>query len=124
MTGSADVDAYIQALEGPAREAVAQLVETVRAAAPGRPEKLRYGMPAIELAPGRWLHFGAWRRHIGVYPVPPLPDGLEQRIQPYRTTTSTVNLPLASPMPLELVADAVRALTGSTGSPTTERDDR
>ena len=111
MTKPSEVDAYIQALQTPAREAVAQLVQTARTAAPGHAEKLRYGMPAIELTPGRWMHFGAWKRHIGVYPVPRLPDGLEQRIRRYRTTTSTVNLPLDSPMPLELIAEVVRALT-------------
>lgn len=110
MAAPTDVDAYIGALEAPARDALTSLLETVRRVAPDRPEKLRYAMPAVQFASGRWIQFGAWKRHIGVYPVPPLPEALEQRIRPYRTTTSTVNLPLAEPMPLELVADVVRAL--------------
>jgi len=116
MAASDDVDAYIAALEAPAREALSTLLATVRGAAPDRPEKLRYGMPAVELAPGRWMQFGGWKHHIGVYPVPRLPDALEQRIRPYRTTTSTVNLPLGEPMPLDLVADVVRALAEPGGA--------
>ncbi len=111
------IEDYIGALDEPARGAVRSLVETARRVAPGRPEKLRYGMPAFELHPGRWMHFGAWKNHIGMYPVSRLPAELEERIHPYRTTTSTVNLPLAQSMPLELVAEVLRAVaSGEAGA--------
>lgn len=114
------IEGYVDAAADDAREPLLRVLAAIRDAAPGAPEKLRYGMPAVELAPGRWMHVAAWKRHLGVYPVPPLPAALEQRILPYRTTTSTVKLPLDG-VPTDLIADIARHLAaldaGTAGGP-------
>lgn len=103
------IQAYIDGASDDARPALTRVLDAIRGAAPGAPEKLRYGMPAVELAPGAWMHVGAWKHHLGVYPVPPLTDELEERILPYRTTTSTVNLPLTD-VPVELIAEVASSI--------------
>ena len=109
------VDDYIAAADPGARETLTRLREIILAALPGSAEKIRYGMPAIAVSGTRWLHFAAWRRHVGLYPVPPLEPDLEERVGPYRTTTSTVRFPLAEPIPFDLVAEVARALHGAAG---------
>lgn len=70
-------------------------------------------MPAIAVAEKHWLHFAAWKRHVGMYPVSRLEPELEERIRPFRTTTSTVKFPLAAPIPFELVGEVARALAAT-----------
>lgn len=106
------IQEYVDGAADDAREPLIRVLAAVRSAAPGAAEKLRYGMPAVELAPGAWIHVGAWKRHLGVYPVPPLPAALEERILPYRTTTSTVNLPLTD-VPVDLIGDVARSIAGT-----------
>ncbi|MFF1632437.1 iron chaperone [Leifsonia sp. NPDC058248] len=104
------VDEYIAAADPAVRETLTRLRETIHAAVPDSAEKIRYGIPAIAIGGTRWLHFAAWKHHVGLYPVSRLDPALEERMRPYRTTTSTVKFPLAAPIPFDLVAEVARAL--------------
>lgn len=110
MPAPATVEEYIASADPSVRERLERLRAAVRAASPDGAEKLRYGMPAIELAPGVWLHIGAWKDHIGVYPVHAMPGELEERVRPYRTTPSTLNLPLDEPAPVDLIGEVAQAI--------------
>ena len=56
------------------------------------------------------MHVAAWKRHIGLYPVPAVDEALGQRLAEYRSTKETLRFPLSKPVPLELIAEIVQFL--------------
>lgn len=71
---------------------------------PGAEEKVRYGMPAVMLGGRYALHYAAWKKHVGVYPVSVAPEPLESELAPYRAAKDSVNFSYAKPVPYDLVA--------------------
>jgi uncharacterized protein YdhG (YjbR/CyaY superfamily) len=60
---------------------------------------------------GRYaLHFAGWKQHIGIYPVPPLPEPLEAEVAPYRSGKDSVTFRHADPLPLDLISRMARAI--------------
>ena len=61
------------------------------------------------------VYFGAWKHHIGLYPIPPLAAELEGDVGPYRAATDTVRFRYKDPVPWDiverLIAELVRRLT-------------
>lgn len=81
-----------------------EIVAAVRYVSGGVPEeKLRYGIAAVMLGGRYALHFAGWKKHIGLYPVPRLPEPLESEIAPYRAEKDTVAFPHAKDIPYDLV---------------------
>ena len=108
----ATVDYYIASFPEDTR-AILQLVrQSLHRAVPGADEKIRYAMPAIMLGTRYAIHFAAWKRHVGLYPVPRFDDELEAEIAPYRAAKDSVNFPYAKPVPYDLIeriATAIRS---------------
>ena len=97
------VDEYIAAQPAEARGMLAELRAVILASAPGVTESIRYDIPSYKLNGRPLISFGAWKRHIGLYPVPVLDDELEREIAPLRAAKSTARLPLKEPFPGEIV---------------------
>jgi uncharacterized protein YdhG (YjbR/CyaY superfamily) len=76
---------------------------TIYKTIPDATETIRYGMPAVMLNGHYVVHYAAWKHHIGLYPIPPMPADLEPEIAPYRSTKDTMRLPHGTPIPTQLV---------------------
>jgi uncharacterized protein YdhG (YjbR/CyaY superfamily) len=74
-------------------------------------EKIRYGMPAVMLGGRYALHYAAWKKHIGLYPVPVLDEPLESAVAVHRTEKDSVVFPHAEPLPYELIRSIAEAVT-------------
>jgi uncharacterized protein YdhG (YjbR/CyaY superfamily) len=79
------------------------LRETIYATIPDAAETIRYAMPAVMLNGHYVVHYGAWKHHIGLYPIPPMPVELEPEVAPYRSTKDTMRLPYKTALPSELL---------------------
>ncbi|MGY1809410.1 iron chaperone [Blastococcus sp. SYSU D00669] len=112
MTGrDASVDEYVAALPEDVRPVLEGLRDAVHAAVPGAGETISYKMPTFTLDGRPLLHLAAWKRHIGLYPFPELDGELGAALEPYRgTDKGTMRLPLARPIPYELVGRMAAAL--------------
>lgn len=99
----ATVDAYIAALDEPARSMAEQLRAAIHAAAPEAVEDIKYAMPAFKLGGRNAVYFAVWKKHIGFYPVYRGDAAFEARVGPYRAAKDTVKLMLDRPLPLDLV---------------------
>ena len=113
-TSPSTVDDYLGTLEGDAQGIATHLRDAIHAAAPGITDTIRYQMPCF-LIDGKYLvHFGAWKNHIGLYPIPS-DTTLEAEIGPYRSTKDTIRFRYKDPIPWDLVerlvAELVRRLT-------------
>ena len=104
------VDGYIASFPAEVQPVLRSVREAIHRAAPGVEESISYQMPAFRLG-GRYLvYFGGWKRHVGLYPVPPLTGPLEDEVAPYRGTKATLRFPLDDPVPVDLVERIVAAL--------------
>jgi uncharacterized protein YdhG (YjbR/CyaY superfamily) len=114
-TSSSPVDDYIAGLDGDAHRLALQFRDLIRAAAPGITETVRYQMPCFLLDGEYLVHFGAWKHHIGLYPIPSLDAELEAEIEPYRAAKDTVRFRYRDPVPWALVERLVAELVSRRG---------
>ena len=75
---------------------------TIHEAAPEATEAISYGMPTFKLN-GNLVHFGAFKSHIGFYPVPSGMAAFQDDLAAYKQGKGSVQFPLNKPMPLDLI---------------------
>nr|WP_052521692.1 DUF1801 domain-containing protein [Agreia bicolorata] len=91
---------------------------------PGGEEKFRYDMPAVMLGGRYGLHYAAWKKFVGLYPIARLDDGesaerdaLEAEISPFRLGKDSINFPYSKPIPYDLIKRVASALAQRHGLP-------
>lgn len=80
--------------------------DAIRKVAPEAEETIKYAMPTFVLN-GNLVHFAAFKKHIGLYPVPRGVAGFEQ-LDEYGGDKSTMHLPLDKELPLALITKVVK----------------
>ena len=110
VDGPATVDEYIRALPVDVQQIVEGLRSTIRDVVPGVGEKISYAMPTFTLDGLPLVHVAAWKKHIGIYPLPELDGPLADEVAPYRGAKDAMHLPLREPVPFELVGRVVAEL--------------
>jgi uncharacterized protein YdhG (YjbR/CyaY superfamily) len=107
--GGLSVDAYLRALPDAQRSVLEELRATIRHAAPEAEEGIAYDMPAVRLG-GRFLvSYGAYRRHVSLFPASAGVRGaLGGELEPYLSGKGTIRFPAGRPIPLGLVERIVR----------------
>jgi uncharacterized protein YdhG (YjbR/CyaY superfamily) len=106
----ATVDEYIAGHPGDVQQILREVRARLHAAVPGAEERIRYGMPAIMLGGRYAIHFAAWKKHLGLYPVPRFDGLLEQRVAPHREKTDTLSFPYALPIDYDLIEEIAAAI--------------
>ncbi len=104
------VDAYAAALPEQPRKVLNTIRGLITESVPGVQESIRYQMPVFSVNDIYLVYVGAWKHHIGLYPIPDLPVDLESEVAPYRTKTDTVRIHYTQPFPYELVRRLIVAL--------------
>ena len=115
VSGPGTVDEYVAALPPHVQVIMERLRQTIRDAVPGVSEKISYAMPTFVLDGLPLLHVAAWKKHIGLYPLPELTGSLAAEVAPYRGAKDAMHLPLREPVPYELVGRVVAALVERRG---------
>ena len=115
MAAPATVDEYIAGFPPDVSARLtrirAEIVDAVTAASGSLPEeKMRYGIAAVMLGGRYALHFAGWKKHIGLYPVPILPEPMESEIAPYRAEKDSVVFPHSKDVPYELIGRIAREI--------------
>ena len=110
--GPETIDAYLSALEPHAAHMLERVRDAVHRVAPDLVERIAYQMPRFDYA-GTYLYAGAWKAHLGLYPIFPSADpDLEARLAPYRSGKDTVRFKYTQPLPVDLVEAIARARIG------------
>ncbi len=110
MPAPTTVDAYAAALPEQPREVLDAIRRLIATSVPGVRESIRYQMPVFTIDGIYLVYVGAWKHHIGLYPIPALPADLESDVAPFRTKTDTVRFLYKRPIPYELIERLVDAL--------------
>jgi uncharacterized protein YdhG (YjbR/CyaY superfamily) len=96
------VPEYIAAAPKPARAKLREMRALISAAAPGATQSLKWGMPAFSYQ-RILVIFGAFKRHIGFFITPSVKRAFQKELAGYKTASSSVQLPLDSPLPRALI---------------------
>ena len=97
------IDEYIDTFPADVQQILESIRQTIRAAAPESIETISYQMPTFKWNGGSLIHFGAWKNHIGLYPIPEGNAEFAKAIAPYVKGKGTVRFPIRKPIPYDLV---------------------
>jgi uncharacterized protein YdhG (YjbR/CyaY superfamily) len=101
--GVTTVDEYIASLPEHVRPVMERIRGSIRSVVPDVEETISYQMPTFTLDGKPLVHVAAWKKHIGLYPLPPLDGDLADEVAPYRAATDTMQLKYSQPIPYDLV---------------------
>jgi uncharacterized protein YdhG (YjbR/CyaY superfamily) len=104
------VDEYVAALPADARPVLQEVRRTVHRVVPDVAETISYRMPTFVLDGRPLVHVAAWKRHLGLYPLPPMDGDLATLVQPYRGTKDAMRLRYDRPVPYDLVERVLAVL--------------
>jgi uncharacterized protein YdhG (YjbR/CyaY superfamily) len=106
--GFTSIDEYIASFPEEVQKILEELRSTIRAAAPDAKEKISYQIPTFELNGRNLIHFAAWKKHIGMYPIPSGSEAFEKELSQYADGKGTLKFPLDKPLPLKLICEIVQ----------------
>ncbi len=102
-----NIDEYIAGFPKDVQEILDQIRATIKKAAPGANETIKYAMPTFTLN-GNLVHFAAFKKHIGFYPAPTENEAFKKDLSVYKTGRGSVQFPLSKPVPLDLITRIVK----------------
>ncbi len=107
QTPATTIDEYIAGFPPDVQEILEEIRTTIREAAPGAEETIRYAIPTFTLK-GNLVHFAAFKRHIGFYPAPTGMEQFQSELSPYASGKGTAQFPLDGPIPYDLIRRIVQ----------------
>lgn len=107
QTAPKTIDEYIAAFPQDVQEILEKIRMTIREAAPGAQEAIKYRMPTFTLK-GNLVHFAAFKKHIGFYPVPTGIEAFKDELSAYEGGKGSVQFPLDKPIPFDLISRIVK----------------
>jgi uncharacterized protein YdhG (YjbR/CyaY superfamily) len=99
------IDEYIKTFPKDVQSNLQKMRQTVRKAAPDAEETISYQTPTFKLNGLVLAYFGAFRRHIGLYP--PAPREFKNEVSNYEGAKGNLKFPTDEPIPYDLVTRIV-----------------
>lgn len=93
-----------------ARPVLEEVRRVVHRVVPGVSETISYQMPTFVLDGKPLVHAAAWKKHLGLYPLPPMDDELAAQVAPFRGAKDAMQLRYDRPVPYDLVERVVAVL--------------
>ncbi|MCB0213155.1 MAG: DUF1801 domain-containing protein [Anaerolineae bacterium] len=100
------IDDYIAGFPEDIQVLLEKIRLTIREAAPEAEEAISYQMPTFKLK-GNLVHFGAYAKHIGLYPAPTGIEQFKEELSAYASGKGSIKFPLNEPIPFELISKIV-----------------
>ena len=102
------IDDYIASYPPDVQAVLQTLRKTILEEAPQAQETIKYGMPTFVFH-GNLVYFGAWKHHIGFYPITGSMEASIKELADYKTSgKGTIQFPLSQPLPLPLIRTIVQ----------------
>ena len=103
-----DINEYIAAFPADVQKTLQKIRATIQKAALDATEAISYQIPTFKLSGKNFIHFAAFKKHIGLYPAPRGVDEFEPELSSYEGGKGTVQFPLDKPIPYELITRIVK----------------
>jgi uncharacterized protein YdhG (YjbR/CyaY superfamily) len=104
------VDEYVASLPEDVQPVMEEVRRVVRRVVPEVAETISYQMPTFTLDGRPLVHVAAWKKHLGLYPLPPMDGDLADRVEPYRGAKDAMQLRYDRPIPYALVEQVLGVL--------------
>ena len=115
-TKPGSIDAYLAPVEESQRDALEQLRQTIRAAAPEAEECISYGLPAFRLDGRLLVAFGAFTSHCSFFPMSARTvAAFRGKLRGFGTSKGTIRFSPSKPLPAALVKQLVQARVAENG---------
>ena len=101
------IEEYIDAALPETQERLWKLHETIRTAAPGASEALKWSMPAYSYQK-ILVTFAVFKNHIGFYPMPSAVKAFKKDLAKYKTAEGSIQFPHDRPLPFPLIKKMVK----------------
>lgn len=103
------VDEYLASAAPNAKEPLARMRETIRAAAPKAEECISYQIPAFR-QDGILVYYGAFKNHISLFPgnVELIRSEFKDELKNYMTSKGTIQFPIDQRLPATLIKKIVK----------------
>jgi uncharacterized protein YdhG (YjbR/CyaY superfamily)/deoxyadenosine/deoxycytidine kinase len=105
--GFSSIDEYISTFPEEIQKILEELRATIKASAPDAEEKISYQMPTFALN-GTFVHFAAFKNHIGLYPTPSGTQAFKRELSIYQGGKGSIKFPVDKPLPLKLISKIVK----------------
>jgi uncharacterized protein YdhG (YjbR/CyaY superfamily) len=106
-TAPKNIDEYIAGFPGDVQKILKKIRLTIRQAAPGAQEAIKYQMPTFTMN-GNLVYFAAFNTHIGLYPLPRGIEKFKRELSAYESGKGSVRFPLNEPIPFPLISRIVK----------------
>ncbi len=101
------IDEYIAGFPPEVRPLLEKVRAIIRAAAPDAVETIKYQIPTYVLN-GNLVHFGGFKKHIGLYPGAEATTVFAQDLVGYKTSKGAIQFPIDAPIPTTLIRRIVK----------------
>jgi len=101
------IDEYIATFPKDVQEILEKIRMTIRKAAPGAQETIKYQMPTF-IFEGNLVYFAAFKKHIGFYPPAKGLVKFKDELSAYEGPKGSLIFPLDKPMPYDLISEMVK----------------
>ena len=101
------IDEYIAGFPPDVQMLLEKVRATIRAAAPDAVEVIKYQIPTYVLN-GNLVHFGGFKKHIGLYPGASVTTLFAQELAAYKTSKGAIQFPIDAPIPYRLITRIVK----------------
>ena len=113
---TADVTAYLAALDERQRSTLEALRRTILQVLPGAEETISYGMPAYKVGGKTIAGFAAFKNHLSYLPHSgSVLDKLGDELASYDRTKGSLHFPIDKPLPRRLVQRLVEVRLAEAG---------
>ena len=102
------IDEYIASFPQDVQDLLEQIRATIKEAAPEAKETISYNMPGFTLNGHYLVYFAAYKKHIGMYPVPTGDAEFNAALSTYVAGKGTVRFPFDKPIPFDLIGKIVK----------------
>lgn len=97
------VDEYIKTFPSDIQSLLEKVRATIIKKAPQAIESIAYGMPAYKTNGKPLVYFAGYKNHIGFYATPTAHSGFAEELSKYKQGKGSVQFPVNSPIPYELI---------------------
>jgi uncharacterized protein YdhG (YjbR/CyaY superfamily) len=101
-----DVANYFSGFDGEALSRLRRIRELAFELLPEATEAIKYGIPTV-LYKGNLFHYAAFKRHIGMYPLPSGIEAFRSELERYERGKGSVRFPLDEDLPIDLIRKLV-----------------
>jgi uncharacterized protein YdhG (YjbR/CyaY superfamily) len=109
------MDEYISEFPPETRTALFEIRDLIKAAAPEATEKISYAIPTFDMNGGHLVHFAGYEKHVGFYPTGGGIDAFKDELKPYKMGKGSVQFPLGTPLPADLIRRMVEFRVAESG---------